>query len=102
VRQHRGNPEPHGRNRRFDDPVGADDEAADAEPQHEHRDDDGGGIDGVAEDVAEDADPDDLVDEAAEAGQEEEEIDQTNSQLPNSQLPNGPCRDGSWKLGLGS
>ena len=32
-------------------------------------------MDGVAENVAELTDPDDLIDEAAETGQEEEEID---------------------------
>src|SRR5688500_9581773 len=60
--------------------------ATDAEPKHEDGDDDGGGVDGVAKDVPEDADPDDLVDEATKAGEEEEEVDQipmTKSQTPN-------------------
>ena len=65
---------PHRVRRRIADPTIAPAEiAAGAEAQHEHRDDQRRGIDGVAEDVAEDADPDDLVDQSADAGEEEEE-----------------------------
>ncbi len=48
--------------------------AAGTESQHEDCHHDRGGIDGVSEDVPEDADPDDLVDQSAEAGTEEQEI----------------------------
>ena len=60
------------------------------------------GIDGVAEDVAEDADPDDLVDQPADARAEEEEVDQgVRIELPdpNSQLPNS---EATWSRLLGS
>jgi hypothetical protein len=50
--------------------------AASAKSQHEDGDDEGGGVNGVAENVAELPDPDDLIDKAAEARQEEEEVDQ--------------------------
>ena len=50
--------------------------AADAEPKHEHGDDERRGMDGVAEDVAELTDPDDLVNQSAQARAEEEEVDQ--------------------------
>ena len=43
------------------------DPAADAQAQHEHCDYEGGGVHGVAEDIAEHADPDDLIDQSAEA-----------------------------------
>jgi hypothetical protein len=50
--------------------------AADTKTEHEHRDDDGRRIDRVAENVAEDTYPDDLIDQAADAGEEKEEINQ--------------------------
>ncbi len=61
--------------------------AARAQPQHEDCDHDRCGIHGVAEDVAEDADPDDLVNQSAEAGAEEEEI---QHELPISKSQGGP------------
>ncbi len=51
---------------------GADEVAARPEAQHEDGDDQRGRVDGVAEEVAELADPDDLIDEAANAGKEKE------------------------------
>ena len=49
--------------------------AAEAETQHEDADDDRSRVDRVPEDIAELARPDDLVDEAAEAGTEEENVE---------------------------
>ncbi len=48
--------------------------AAHAEPAHEDGDDERGGVDGVAEDIAELADPDDLIDETAGPGAEEQRV----------------------------
>ena len=56
--------------------------AAEAKAEHEHRDDQRGGIDRVPEHVAELADPDDLVDQAAEPGAEEEEVDHRGKDYP--------------------
>ena len=58
--------------------------AACTKPQHEDRHDNRSGVDGVAKDVTEHPHPDDLVNESADAGEEEEEIDQ-----------------GLWALGFG-
>ena len=59
-------------------PIGPcpDEIAAGAKTEHEDRDDERRGMDGVAEDVAEDTDPDDLVDQPADSRAEEEEIQQ--------------------------
>ena len=48
---------------------------AGAQSQHEDRHHHRCGIDRVAEDVAEDADPDDLVDQSAEAGAEKKKVE---------------------------
>ena len=50
--------------------------ATGTQPHHEHGDDQRRGVHRVAEHVAEHADPDDLVDQAAETGEEKEEVDQ--------------------------
>jgi hypothetical protein len=57
-------------------PVGPDasDVASDPEPGHEHGNHERGRIDGVAEDVAEFAYPDDLVDQATRAREKEEHV----------------------------
>ena len=52
--------------------------AAGAEPEHEHRDDQGRRVHGVSEHVAEDTDPDDLIDQAAQARAEEQEIQEAS------------------------
>ena len=67
-----------------------DDDAAAAEPEHEDGDDERRGLDGGAEDVPELADPDDLVDESADPGQEEQ-----NEEHP------GRIPEWSRSLGLG-
>ena len=59
----------------------SDDTAADAEAEHEDRDDKRSRVDGVAEDVAEGADPYYLVDESAHSGREEREINQARAGL---------------------
>src|SRR2546428_13476498 len=51
------------------------DKAADAESQHEYGDHEGRRVDRVAEDVSEHTDPDHLIDQAADAGKEEQEIE---------------------------
>src|SRR5580704_13872501 len=97
VRQQEGNREPKARNQELDDSIcaqqrlgrlqvatvgpAADQIAPGAETQHEERDDQGGGMDGRAEDGAELADPDNLVDQTADAGTEEEEIEQRRGHL---------------------
>ena len=62
--------------------------ASSAQAEHEHGHDERSRLDGVAEDVAEGADPHYLVDEPAHPGREEREIDQApNLELePESQL----------------
>ena len=45
------------------------------EPSHEHRGDDRCGVHCIAEDIAELADPDDLVDQTARAGNEENQVE---------------------------
>jgi len=50
---------------------------ASAKTQHENGNDDRGRIDRVAKDVAEDADPDDLIDQSADAGEEKKKVKQT-------------------------
>ena len=59
-------------------PIGPDagDEAADAEAQHEHRNDQGCRVHGVAEHGAEQAHPCHLIDERTEAGEKEEDVNQ--------------------------
>ena len=59
-------------------PVGpaADEVAPHAEPEHEDGDDEGGGLNGVAEDVAECPHPDDLIDQPAQARTQEEQMNQ--------------------------
>src|ERR1700682_2517748 len=92
VRKHEGNRESKARNQEFDEPIraqqrlgrvqvatvgpAAEQIAPGAETEHEQGDDQGRGVDGRPEDVAELADPDDLVDETADAGTEKEEIEE--------------------------
>src|SRR4029434_6143957 len=75
--------------------------------QHEDGDNERGRIDRVAEDVAENADPDDLVGQPADAGAEEKKVKQTFRITPNFQSPTPkelvvarPCSlgVGSWPL----
>ena len=54
---------------------------ADAEAEHEDRDDQRSRVDSVAEDVAEGADPYHLVNESAHSGREEREINQARAGL---------------------
>src|SRR5436309_15848775 len=72
-------------------PVGppADEIASGAQTQHEQSDDEGCGVDGRAENVAELTDPDHLVDETARAGTEEQEVEKNRGHDDGSDLSGG-------------